>query len=172
MNKLIKNSSPFFPKQQTTALFQLISALEIFHAAIGIVGGSPVSALMQWAGRCNVYFAVVRCIPEIQPTIAVGAMCVAWAISEIIRYPWYAAGVAGSCPHWLTWLRYTAFIPLYPVGVVGEMTALYKALPYIGERKLHSVRMPNMLNLAFDYKMFITVRISFLFCFFILSMEK
>mgnify|MGYP001810528148 CR=1 FL=1 len=86
-------------------LFQLASALEIVHAALGLVGGSPVTALMQWAGRSNVLFGVVAAVPEVQPGLAVGAMLAAWAASEVVRYPWYAAGVAGACPHWLTWLR-------------------------------------------------------------------
>ena len=139
------------------ALFQLASALEIVHAAIGLVGGSPINALMQWAGRSNVLFAIVHSVPEVQASPAVGAMLLAWALSEVIRYPWYAATTAGLCPYWLTWLRYTAFIPLYPVGVVGEMHAVYLALPYIAQRKLHYVTLPNAWNLGFDYKLFMTV---------------
>ena len=121
------------------------------------MGGSPVTAAMQWAGRSNVLFAVVRSVPEVQTSSAVGAMILAWALSEVVRYPWYAAGTAGVCPAWLTWLRYTAFIPLYPVGVVGEMLAVYQALPYIGERKLHSISLPNPWNFGFDYRIFMIV---------------
>ena len=86
-------------------LFQLASALEIVHAAVGLVGGSPLTALMQWAGRSNVLFGVVAAVPEVQNGAAVGAMFLAWALSEVVRYPWYAASLAGACPHWLTWLR-------------------------------------------------------------------
>jgi hypothetical protein len=43
----------------------------------------------------------------------------------MIRYPWYAATLMQDCPNWLTWLRYTAFIPLYPIGVIAEMVLLY-----------------------------------------------
>ena len=85
--------------------FQLASALEILHAALGLVGGSPLTALMQWAGRSNVLFGVVAAVPEVQNRAVVGAMFLAWALSEVIRYPWYAASLAGACPHWLTWLR-------------------------------------------------------------------
>ena len=31
-----------------------------------MVGGSPVAALMQWAGRSNLLLAVVDCIPEVR----------------------------------------------------------------------------------------------------------
>ncbi|KAG7671733.1 hypothetical protein Ndes2526B_g07369 [Nannochloris sp. 'desiccata'] len=142
---------------ETVGFFQFLAVLEILHAAIGIVGGSPVTSLMQWGGRSNVLFAVVKSVPEVQATPAVGAMLLVWALSEVVRYPWYAAVTAGVCPQWLTWLRYTAFIALYPVGVVGEMHAVYLALPYIGARKLHSVTLPNSLNFAFDYRVFMIV---------------
>jgi very-long-chain (3R)-3-hydroxyacyl-CoA dehydratase len=139
-------------------LFQLISALEIVHAGVGLVGGSPVTAATQWAGRSNVLFAVVGRVAEVRHGAAAGVMLLAWALSEVVRYPWYAAVTAGACPFWLTWLRYTAFVPLYPLGVVGEMRAMYDALPHIGARGLHSVRLPNAWNFGFDYRTFLTVR--------------
>ncbi|KAL4424771.1 hypothetical protein ABPG77_000811 [Micractinium sp. CCAP 211/92] len=140
---------------RAVSFFQLLSALEILHAAVGLVGGSPLTSLMQWAGRSNVLFGVVAAVPETQNRPAVGAMFLAWALSEVIRYPWYAASVAGACPRWLTWLRYTAFIPLYPIGVAGEMNAVYDALPFIAERRLRSVALPNALNFGFDYSLFL-----------------
>ncbi|KAL4437140.1 hypothetical protein ABPG75_004279 [Micractinium tetrahymenae] len=140
---------------KAVSFFQLLSSLEILHAAVGLVGGSPMTSLMQWAGRSNVLFGVVAAVPETQNRPAVGAMFLAWALSEVIRYPWYAASVAGACPRWLTWLRYTAFIPLYPIGVAGEMNAVYDALPFIKERRLRGIEMPNALNLGFDYFLFL-----------------
>jgi hypothetical protein len=137
-----------------------------------------------------------------------------WGLGEVIRYPWYALTLTGSCPQWLTWLRcaaaggegrrsgpqreaggrgigprqrppppplaaprppcrdptpphhptphppksrYSAFILIYPVGVVAEMVLMYRALPFIRARKLFSVFMPNAYNFAFDYAIFITV---------------
>lgn len=52
-------------------------------------------------------------------------------LRQIIRYPWYAATLVDSCPAWLTWLRYTAFIVLYPIGVVSEVWILVEALPSV-----------------------------------------
>lgn len=131
--------------------------MEILHAALGIVKGSPAAAALQWFGRSNILFGIVRSVPVIQPSLAVGVMCLAWALSEVVRYPWYAATTAGVCPYWLTWLRYSMFIPLYPVGVVGEMGAAFYSLPDIQERRLHSISMPNAWNFGFDYAIFIKV---------------
>lgn len=111
-------------------------------------------SLMQWAGRSNILWGIVRSVPEVQESYYVAAMLTAWSLSEVIRYPWYAANTVQSCPFWLTWLRYTAFIPLYPIGVVGEMASAVTALPYIAERKLHCIPMPNPYNISFDYRIF------------------
>eukprot|EP00241_Pyramimonas_parkeae_P021079 CAMPEP_0114321740 /NCGR_PEP_ID=MMETSP0059-20121206/26784_1 /TAXON_ID=36894 /ORGANISM="Pyramimonas parkeae, Strain CCMP726" /LENGTH=141 /DNA_ID=CAMNT_0001449531 /DNA_START=397 /DNA_END=823 /DNA_ORIENTATION=- len=65
-----------------------------------------------------------------------------------------ALSIAGSCPEWLTWLRYTIFIPTYPFGVVAEMLLLYHALPYARERDMYNLHMPNWYNFAFDWHNF------------------
>ena len=55
--------------------------------------------------------------------------------------------------------RYSAFIPLYPLGILaGEMPLIWSGLPYIQQHKLHSLEMPNSLNFAFSYHIFVQVR--------------
>mmetsp|Transcript_6488 Transcript_6488/g.12857 ORF Transcript_6488/g.12857 Transcript_6488/m.12857 type:complete len:224 (-) Transcript_6488:496-1167(-) len=139
----------------SVALFQMVSFLEILHALLGLVRGSPMAALLQWVGRSNVLYAIVLAIPEIKSGVAAGAMVLAWSLSEIIRYPWYAAQLKGACPFWLTWLRYTMFIPLYPVGVFGEIVSIYNALQTIASKHMYSISMPNSWNFGFDYAVFL-----------------
>jgi Protein tyrosine phosphatase-like protein, PTPLA len=79
-------------------------------------------------------------------------------VPQVVRYPWYAASLAGGAPGWLTWARYTAFLPLYPVGVASEMWLLAGGLPAARGRRLHSVALPNKWNFAFDYSWFLMVR--------------
>ena len=55
------------------------------------------------------------------------------------------------------WCRYTLFIPLYPVGMLAEMVLMAKSLPYLESHKLNSIVLPNSLNFAFDYHLFIQV---------------
>lgn len=38
----------------------------------------------------------------------------------IYRYPYYALSVLNKEVWWLTWLRYTIWIPLYPTGITCE----------------------------------------------------
>uniref|UniRef100_A0A0D3G8M0 Very-long-chain (3R)-3-hydroxyacyl-CoA dehydratase n=1 Tax=Oryza barthii TaxID=65489 RepID=A0A0D3G8M0_9ORYZ len=113
--------------------------LETIHAAIGLVHTSPLLAFLQWGGRTHFVLAVIRQIPEVQSSPSVFITFMAWSISEVIRYSHYALTTLKVCPPWLTYLRYTAFIPLYPIGVgPGEMWTMYQALPFVKERKLYS----------------------------------
>lgn len=51
----------------------------------------------------------------------------------------------------LTWLRYSVFLPMYPLGVASELTMAWLALPTIKATGLWALRMPNKINFAFDY---------------------
>ena len=54
-------------------------------------------------------------------------------------------------PYAQLWLRYSAFIPLYPLGVASELTMAYLALPIIKAKQPLSVHLPNAFNFGFDY---------------------
>lgn len=54
-------------------------------------------------------------------------------------------------PYPLLWLRYSAFIVLYPFGVGSELTMAYLAMPHIKKNKDWTIEMPNKWNFAFDY---------------------
>eukprot|EP00913_Durusdinium_trenchii_P020344 g19112.t1 len=54
---------------------------------------------------------------------------VAWSITEVVRYSYYALNTAGVQLSPLTWLRYSTFLLLYPAGVTGELGTVYTALP-------------------------------------------
>lgn len=134
---------------------QILSLIETVHAACGLVRSSVATNLLQWVARTHVLVMVVYYIPEVQEHVAVSVMYTAWSLAEIVRYPWYACSTAGVCPDWLTWLRYTAFIPLYPIGTLGEIVLVYLALPIVMERSLYSFTMPNSVNFGFDYYTFL-----------------
>ena len=51
----------------------------------------------------------------------------------------------------LLWARYTAFMPLYPLGVASELTLVWLALPTLKRDRPWSVSLPNSFNFAFDY---------------------
>uniref|UniRef100_M1B9E8 Very-long-chain (3R)-3-hydroxyacyl-CoA dehydratase n=1 Tax=Solanum tuberosum TaxID=4113 RepID=M1B9E8_SOLTU len=76
---------------------------------------------------------------------------------QVIRYSHYALSCIGSPPYLITYLRYTAFILLYPVGVgPGEIWLMYQALPFIKTRNLYADTLP------FSYYNFVKVRFEIL----------
>jgi very-long-chain (3R)-3-hydroxyacyl-CoA dehydratase len=59
-------------------------------------------------------------------------MLLAWSITEIIRYSFYAFSLSPTktpTPHWLVWLRYSTFYVLYPLGAGSEAALIYSTLP-------------------------------------------
>ncbi|CAN6442502.1 unnamed protein product [Victoria cruziana] len=134
---------------------QLFSVLEVAHAATGLTPGAVTPALLQWGGRTHFLFAIVRRIPEVQELPSVFITFTAWSLSEVIRYPHYAMSCIDLCPSWLIYLRYTAFIALYPIGLFpGEMWLMYQALPWIKRENLYEA---FFSSLPFSYHAFIVV---------------
>ncbi|XP_009388631.2 uncharacterized protein LOC103975400 [Musa acuminata AAA Group] len=118
---------------------QTISFVEVVHAAAGLVPSGVMLALMQWGGRTHFLLAILRQIPEVQGLPSVFITFMSWSMTEVIRYPHYALSCIGISLSWLTYLRYTAFIILYPIGIApGEMWLMYQALPFIKERNLYA----------------------------------
>ncbi|KAF6990496.1 hypothetical protein CFC21_007680 [Triticum aestivum] len=112
---------------------QTCAVLETVHAAVGLVPTSPFLVFLQWGGRTHFILALLRQTPEVQGSPSVLITFMAWSISEVIRYSHYALTTLKVCPAWLTYLRYTAFIPLYSIGVGPGET-----LPFVKERDLYS----------------------------------
>ena len=56
-------------------------------------------------------------------------MLFAWTVTEMIRYLFYTLNLLEVNVALITWLRYTLFIGLYPIGVTGELLCYYFALP-------------------------------------------
>ncbi|KZV39896.1 very-long-chain (3R)-3-hydroxyacyl-CoA dehydratase 2 [Dorcoceras hygrometricum] len=113
------------------------------------------SDAMGW--RTHFLLAIVRRIQEVQNLPSVFVTFFAWSLSEVIRYSHYVLNLSGSNPKWITLIRYTAFIFLYPIGVFpGEMWLMYKALPVIKKKKLYADHLP------FSYYNFVVL---LLFCY-------
>ena len=47
--------------------------------------------------------------------------------------------------------RYTAFVILYPMGAGGEMMCYFSSPDRAKSTGLHSMRMPNSLNMSFNF---------------------
>lgn len=140
-------------------VFQTAAVLEIFHAAFGIVRSPVFTTAAQVASRLLVVYGALEIghTPSRESWFFV-QMLVAWCLSELIRYSFYALNIlAGRPPSALAWLRYSAFLVLYPMGISGEILVLYQAIPFVQETKSWTVTLPNTMNVSFDWALMIWV---------------
>lgn len=106
---------------------------------------------MQVSSRLFAVWAIMNAVPEALNSIGVPLLTIAWCIAEITRYLYYALDLLHACPYILVWCRYTFFMVLYPVGITGEILAMLAAFPYIKQRKLFSILLPNAFNFSFNF---------------------
>ncbi|OAY37854.1 very-long-chain (3R)-3-hydroxyacyl-CoA dehydratase 2 [Manihot esculenta] len=137
---------------------QIVAFLEVIHGALGIVPSGVLFPFMQWAGRTHFLFFVHNLV-EVQELPSIFITFLAWCLSEVIRYPHYALNSIGNCPSWITYLRYTTFIVIYPIGLApGEMWLMYQGLPFAKKNNLYA---GFFAALPFSYYDFVRVGLVF-----------
>ncbi|KAH7026295.1 tyrosine phosphatase-like protein [Microdochium trichocladiopsis] len=118
-----------------------LAALEVLHAALGLVRASPLTTALQVAGRNTVLWAVARNYPDVMARgvgCGYAALLLAWSAAEVVRYSYFVVALLGkvqggeaaghAVPPWLVWIRYTMFIPLYPAGILSECWLIYHVI--------------------------------------------
>ncbi|CAG9863277.1 unnamed protein product [Phyllotreta striolata] len=136
----------------TVIVFQNAAVLEVIHAATRIVRSNPLLTAFQVASRVIVVCGILIATKSPRDSLGLPLALLAWSVTEIIRYSMYALSLLGQAPYFLTWLRYSTFIVLYPIGITGELLCIYAAQQEVGENKLYTISMPNRLNFIFNYQ--------------------
>ncbi|VDN40363.1 unnamed protein product [Gongylonema pulchrum] len=89
----------------------------------------------------------------------------------LFRYPYYAASSLEVKVNLLTWLRYNAWIPIYPLGLILEGyffhrgITMYRVLPYYYRTDRYSIELPNPANFAFNFAVALGIFLFFVFPF-------
>ncbi|CBZ55096.1 hypothetical protein NCLIV_055210 [Neospora caninum Liverpool] len=152
---------------------QSMQAMEVVHAAAGIVRSGVMTTLTQVFSRIQLVLFLFRHVPETHDTAAFGSLIAAWCLAELLRYPFFCAQELLHCIHHreakkafgdeaamaavkaktevpmiLKWLRYSGFTFLYPVGITSEVVCMLSALPTLQLPHFahYPVPMPNTLN--------------------------
>ncbi|XP_041980644.1 very-long-chain (3R)-3-hydroxyacyl-CoA dehydratase isoform X2 [Aricia agestis] len=141
---------------------QLMMFLEVMHPMFGYTKGSPLMAFMQVGGRAFVLFAMIEAEPRMHAKPVVFYLFLVWSTVEIIRYPFYIAQLYNKEIYLLTWLRYSIWIPLYPLGILCESMVVLRNIPYFEETNKFSIALPNEWNFAFHMPTFLRVYLLFL----------
>jgi len=135
--------------------FQTAGVLEVLHSLVGLVRSSPLTTALQLGSRLFLVWPISESVPEVRSTLAFKLMVLAWSLTEIPRYFYFAVCAhVNYPPAWLVWVRYSTFFPLYPLGATSEWFCVLHALPYISQRALYNVSMPNPLNFEFNFYYF------------------
>lgn len=118
----------------TLNVCQLLALLEIFHAYKKWVNTPLFTGALQVSSRIFVLFWI-NVIPHenmigFWGIEGIHIVTVAWSLTEIVRYRHYTLVLLNKEQYWLTFLRYTLFIVLYPIGVAGEMLILLSVLKW------------------------------------------
>lgn len=130
---------------------QVLQFLEVMHSLFGYTKNSYFISFIQVGGRALMLFCLIDAEPRIQIRPVVFYLFLFWSMIEIVRYPYYITQLLNIKIYILTWLRYTIWIPLYPLGFLCEGIIILLNIPYFEETKKFTVSLPNTYNFAFHF---------------------
>ncbi|VDD96984.1 unnamed protein product [Enterobius vermicularis] len=136
----------------------LLSLFTVFHAAFRLVPSPVGTTAQQIASRITVVWLVLYVS---RSSFGVPLILIAWSITEVVRYSFYATKILDKTPEFLKWMRYSFFIVLYPVGALGEILIVLAALPEVAVKKQLTLEMPNSFNIGFSFWWFLVVFAAF-----------
>ncbi|BES98008.1 Hypothetical protein NTJ_10824 [Nesidiocoris tenuis] len=133
-------------------LFQNAALLEVLNVMLGYVKSPFFITLIQVLSRVSIVSLILSSSPPAQLSLGLPCIVLAWSITEIVRYSFYALNLVNLVPQFLVWCRYTFFYALYPIGVTGELLLYYATQKYTAETGLYTYELPNPLNFTFSFR--------------------
>jgi very-long-chain (3R)-3-hydroxyacyl-CoA dehydratase len=104
---------------------------------IGLVKTPLSPTVAQLSSRLFLTWGVCNQIPEISQHWSFTSMIVTWSLSEIVRFGYHVRPKG-----FMRWMRYNAFIVLFPCGIVSEMM-----LTYVSAKQVKETRYPLYLGI-------------------------
>ncbi|CAK9808848.1 Very-long-chain (3R)-3-hydroxyacyl-CoA dehydratase [Anthophora quadrimaculata] len=142
---------------------QLLQFLEVLHSLFGYTKSSTLMSLVQVGGRIFILFTMIEAEPRMQTKPVVFYLFFVWSTVEVFRYPYYITQLLKIEISFLTWLRYTIWMPLYPLGFLCEGIMILRNIPYFEETQKFTVSLPNSWNFAFHFPSFLKIYL-LIFC--------
>lgn len=134
---------------------QILQYLEVMHPLFGYTKGGMLMPFLQITGRNFVLFIMIDAEERMQTKPVIFYLVLMWSTIELVRYPFYITQLLKRNIRLLTWLRYTIWIPLYPLGILCEGIVILRNIPYFEETERFTVALPNALNFAFHMPTFL-----------------
>lgn len=149
--------------------FQALAIVEILHSAMGLISASAFTSAMQIFSRLFIVFEVCDMIdaPFYGKKIATAPyaynfplftfiVVLAWCIIEVVRYSFYVVSLMQKDIAVLSWLRYSLFLALYPIGILFELICCYIVVKFLSSNS----RADSDTSMA----LFPDIRISLRYC--------
>ncbi|CAH8527727.1 unnamed protein product [Heterobilharzia americana] len=137
---------------------QILAILEPLHAVLGWVrSGSVLPSFLQAFGRSLALFLIVLPHPQFHSESTTYWLFLAWSLIETVRYPYYILSLLSFQNGFITYLRHTLWIFLYPVGFICEGKLIVRSIPLLIESGKFSLSLPNTANISFDFPIFLQV---------------
>ncbi|KTG42558.1 hypothetical protein cypCar_00013819 [Cyprinus carpio] len=130
---------------------QMLAIMEVINPAVGLVKTGVTPAFIQVMGRNFILFVIFGTLEDMQNKPVVFFVFYLWSMIEIFRYPFYMLACIDTEWKLLTWLRYTIWIPLYPLGVLAEAVAVIQSIPIFNETKLLSIPLPKAIGMSISF---------------------
>jgi len=132
LHPLINQASTMYAEMGLEVkIIQTFAVLEIVHTLLGFVKSSLPTTVMQVFSRLVLVWGIADHYDQAKENPLYASMVFAWSVTEVIRYAWYAFNLCGIQLPWLTYIRYTFFYVLYPVGAGSEAFVMFSTLPPI-----------------------------------------
>ncbi|TKR72731.1 hypothetical protein L596_020137 [Steinernema carpocapsae] len=130
--------------------------VDVAHAILGMTKSGYQAALVQVSGRLAMTYILAGC-DHLTTSWTTLFLVLDWFAIECFRYPYYALSVIKIENYWATWLRYSAWIPLYPTGLTLEFISMARAIPLYYSTGQYGFEMPNFFNMSFNFGVFLAV---------------
>ncbi|KAH0620085.1 hypothetical protein JD844_014673 [Phrynosoma platyrhinos] len=165
-NRIPKDHS-FFDTFHATAdvmyFSQMLAVMEIVNTLTGLVRAPLAPVLIQVSGRNFILFLVLGGEEEMQSKAVVFFVFYIWSMTEIFRYPFYMLSCIDIEWKILTWIRYSIWIPLYPLGILAEAVSVIQAIPVFNNTGRFSFSLPYPLSITIPFSLFLQLYLVFLF---------
>ncbi|XP_070618404.1 very-long-chain (3R)-3-hydroxyacyl-CoA dehydratase 3 [Erythrolamprus reginae] len=142
---------------------QMFALMEIINSLIGLVKAPLAPVCIQIFGRNFILFVVLGSVEEMQSKAVVFFIFYIWSMVEIIRYPYYLLSSIDIEWKILTWLRYSIWMPLYPLGMLAEAVAVIQAIPIFNSTGKFSFTLNYPLKVTVPFSIFLQLHLIFLF---------
>jgi len=167
--KYYEEEEKFLPRAFATVgdifkFLHLLMFLEVLHPLFGYTKGSILESFFQVTGRNIWILLLIGGEERMQTKPVVFYLFMTYSVIELVRYPYYLLRVYDIDLGLITWLRYTLWIPLYPLGFICEGVIALRDIPYFEETEKFSIGLPNKWNFAFYFPN--VIRFYLLFAFF------